>query len=136
MGRDSMVDIIWHAKQERGVKLSSVHAQSVVSSNSEFVELVLGPGSPLIGEYVERGAELVESHYKAGLMAMRRLAGGCGGLEAQVSCGSNGLSPTGARRLARGSTFVAGDVLLVLTPLDQSFPKSDFLLVTRIAALP
>jgi len=46
------------------------------------------------------------------------------------------MSPTAARPPKSGATFVAGDVMLVLTPLGQSFPPNDFLLVTRIATLP
>jgi len=58
-------------------------------------------------------------------------------VSAEMGTSSNDRSPsTRGERVKRGSTFVAGDVLLVLSPLDQNFPKSDFLLVSRIAALP
>jgi len=140
LDRDAVVTIT--SKQERGLRLSSVHAQSVVSSNSEFVELVLGPGSPMIGELVETGAELCESRYHSGLIALRRrqqligMGMGIGFVPDFVRQTSRGSDDESAHRRKHGSTFVAGDVMLVLAPLDQTFPKNEFLLVSRIAALP
>jgi hypothetical protein len=117
------------SKQERGVKLSSMHALSLVSSNSEFVELVLGPSSPMIGEPVEKGASFVAQQYKAGLIALRRRANVTGDVpERQTSGDLSPKSPSarGVRPRAAGSTFVPGDVLLVLAPLAQTFPQTEF----------
>jgi len=42
------VEII--SKQERGIRVRSLHANQVLSEQSEFVELVLSANSPLLGQ--------------------------------------------------------------------------------------
>ena len=46
--RDRVVEII--SKQERGIRVCSLHANQVLSEQSEFVELVLSANSPLLGQ--------------------------------------------------------------------------------------
>jgi hypothetical protein len=46
--RDRVVEII--SKQERGIRVRSLHANQVLSEQSEFVELVLSANSPLLGQ--------------------------------------------------------------------------------------
>lgn len=46
--RDRVVEII--SKQEPGIRVRSLHANQVLSEQSEFVELVLSHNSPLLGQ--------------------------------------------------------------------------------------
>lgn len=46
--RDRVVEII--SKQERGIRVRSLHASQAVSGQSEFVELVLSANSPMLGQ--------------------------------------------------------------------------------------
>ena len=46
--RDRVVEVM--SKQERGIRVRSMHASQAVSGQSEFVELVLSASSPLLGQ--------------------------------------------------------------------------------------
>mmetsp|Transcript_89037 Transcript_89037/g.256702 ORF Transcript_89037/g.256702 Transcript_89037/m.256702 type:complete len:552 (+) Transcript_89037:3-1658(+) len=109
--RDAVVSVT--CKQERGVSVSSMNAMMALGESSEFVELVLGHASPLMGEPLERGPALVEQHYHCGMIALRR-----------------------RDDMPYAQSFVAGDVILVLAPIGAAFPKKDFLVVTFVGVLP
>ena len=46
--RERVVEMI--SKQERGIRVRSLHASQALSEQSEFVELVLSSNSPLLGQ--------------------------------------------------------------------------------------
>ena len=46
--RDRVVEVM--SKQERGIRVRSMHASQAASGQSEFVELVLSGSSPLLGQ--------------------------------------------------------------------------------------
>lgn len=128
--RDRVVEII--SKQERGIRVCSLHANQVLSEQSEFVELVLSANSPLLGQPISNASKMVSEAYNAGLIAVRsRYWGTAFATDQQDS--KEATSPFHRRASAN---FVAGDVILVMAQTDTSYPSSHFLLVTRLGSLP
>lgn len=154
--RDRLVDLT--TQPHPGLRIFSMHALDALGPGSEFIELVLGLNSPLLGRDVKDGAHYVEQIYGAGLIAFRRRDGTS--VEQQVEAGEasvnaasseaastprsleeGGPSRNGAEALALRlqmvpDTFHPGDVLLVLAPTSISLPNADFLLITRVAEMP
>ena len=141
--RDRVVEII--SKQERGIRVRSLHASQAVSGQSEFVELVLSANSPMLGQplcalalakyFVSRSCQgnasrMVSEAYNAGLIAVRSRYWGT----AFATEGDGNESPFHRGRAS--ANFVAGDVLLVLAQSGTEYPASHFLLVTRLGELP
>jgi len=125
--RDCVVEII--SKQERGIRVRSLHASQAVSEKSEFVELVLSSNNPMLGQPICNASKMVSEAYNAGLIAVRSRYWGT----AFATEEKGGESPFHRSRTA---TFLAGDVLLVLAQTDTSYPSSHFLLVTRLGGMP
>eukprot|EP00913_Durusdinium_trenchii_P022506 g21142.t2 len=64
-----VVEII--SKQERGIRVRSLHASQAVSEKSEFVELVLSSNNPMLGQPICNASKMVSEAYNAGLIAVR-----------------------------------------------------------------
>ncbi|CAJ1338827.1 unnamed protein product [Effrenium voratum] len=125
--RDRVVDII--SKQERGIRVRSMHASQAVSEKSEFVELVISANSTLVGQPVCNAPNLVADTYNAGLIAVRSRYWGTAFATAQAE-----ESPSPFHR--GKAHFMAGDVILVLAPVGHEYPKSHFFLVTHLGSPP
>eukprot|EP00438_Fugacium_kawagutii_P001582 Skav221824 [mRNA] locus=scaffold885:137006:146089:+ [translate_table: standard] len=128
--RDRVVEII--SKQEPGIRVRSLHANQVLSEQSEFVELVLSHNSPLLGQPISNASRMVNEAYNAGLIAVRSRYWGTA-FATDQSEGKDTSSPFNRRASAN---FVAGDVILVLAQTDTTYPSAHFLLVTRLGSLP
>ncbi|CAE7181775.1 unnamed protein product [Symbiodinium pilosum] len=129
--RDRVVEVM--SKQERGIRVRSMHASQAVSGQSEFVELVLSASSPLLGQPICNAAQIVSDAYNAGLIAVRSRYWGTTFTTNEKPDDSLADSPF---RRKSSATFMAGDVILVLAGTESSYPNSHFLLVTRLGSLP
>lgn len=129
--RERVVEMI--SKQERGIRVRSLHASQALSEQSEFVELVLSSNSPLLGQPICNASKMVSEAYNAGLIAVRSRYWGTA-FATDQSESKDGHSPFHHR--ATSANFVAGDVILVLAQTDTNYPSAHFLLVTRLGSLP
>jgi len=129
--RDRVVEVM--SKQERGIRVRSMHASQAVSGQSEFVELVLSASSPLLGQPICNAAQMVSEAYNAGLIAVRSRYWGTSFPTTDKPDAGPSDSPF---RRKSSATFVAGDVILVLAANGSTYPNSHFLLVTRLGSLP
>ena len=132
--RDRVVEVM--SKQEPGIRVRSMHASQAASGQSEFVELVLGASSPLLGQPIYNAAQIVSDAYNAGLIAVRSRYWGTSFASSEKPPDMITDSPFRRQTSAANATFVAGDVILVLGATGNSYPNSHFLLVTRLGSLP
>ncbi|CAE8637593.1 unnamed protein product [Polarella glacialis] len=133
--RDIVMEMI--SKSESGIKVCSMHANDALSSKSEFVELVLAAQSKLTGQPVSSGAQLTKQLYNSGLVAIRRRTWGTSsllGTQKKIE-DPNLFEREASSSELQSASFTPGDVLLVLAEKGVEFPKSDFLLVTRLGDL-
>ncbi|CAE7871144.1 unnamed protein product [Symbiodinium microadriaticum] len=128
--RDRVVEVM--SKQERGIRVRSMHASQAATGQSEFVELVLSASSPLLGQPICNAAQIVSDGYNAGLIAVRSRYWGTS-FATSDKPDEMGDSPF---RRKSSATFMAGDVILVLGATGNSYSNSHFLLVTRLGSLP
>mmetsp|Transcript_36434 Transcript_36434/g.104793 ORF Transcript_36434/g.104793 Transcript_36434/m.104793 type:complete len:679 (+) Transcript_36434:67-2103(+) len=127
MSRDEVVEALgrWNTVGG-GVRVSAVHASDLVCSGSEFVEVVLGPNCPIVGQPISRGGQLFESVYRTCLVAVRPRPG----KGSQPGSQSEDVSTSGHPRAS--GTFAPGDTAMLVAPLGAELPKSDFLMITRV----
>mmetsp|Transcript_16649 Transcript_16649/g.41922 ORF Transcript_16649/g.41922 Transcript_16649/m.41922 type:complete len:687 (+) Transcript_16649:83-2143(+) len=132
MSRDEVVEALgrWNSVGG-GVRVSAVHASDLVSSGSEFVEVVLGPNCPIVGQPISRGGQLFESVYRTCLVAVRpRPSKGSQPEDASEAAGGKPVSTSSHPRAS--GTFAPGDTAMVVAPLGAELPKSDFFMITRV----
>lgn len=160
--QDELIGLFKRRRYMEGVQVQFLPAVDLAGGSLEFVELVLAPRSPLVGRSLHRGREVIENTYRgARLVAYRKRGANTEGLQLgrsssnhgrfaeQLASDDNGTDgsssedesagnrlPTGSPASGGTGQFSAGDTVLVLAPLGVEFPKSDFLLVTRIGVLP
>eukprot|EP00930_Biecheleria_cincta_P101307 TRINITY_DN92948_c0_g1_i1.p1 TRINITY_DN92948_c0_g1~~TRINITY_DN92948_c0_g1_i1.p1 ORF type:complete len:686 (-),score=106.95 TRINITY_DN92948_c0_g1_i1:191-2248(-) len=144
MSSEEVVDILGQRELTMGhnVHVSSIHAAQLVGPGSEFVEVVLGTASPVIGQPISQGASVFESKYKVCLVATR-LRGEVGRKEeADPDAEMDTFARQTSMSLMEPHTskppsrcFIPGDTVMVLAQRDMQLPSSDFLLVTRVGAI-
>lgn len=126
MSRDEVVEALGRRNiVGGGVRVSAVHASDLVCSGSEFVEVVLGPNCPIVGQPISRGGQLFESVYRTCLVAVRPRPGKGSQLED---------TSTSSQPPASG-TFAPGDTAMLVAPLGAELPKSDFFMITRVGSV-
>lgn len=141
ISREALINLVSSHRQD--LLVSNVPALQIAGPSSEFVELVLGFMSPVVGQPICQGARLFETMYRAGLIAVRRRGvapKGAARMPVPTRSTSMSSSPRPDEATAdsarAGPVFAAGDTVLVLAPVGVEFSRSHFLLVTRVAELP
>eukprot|EP00928_Gymnodinium_smaydae_P072117 TRINITY_DN55537_c0_g1_i1.p1 TRINITY_DN55537_c0_g1~~TRINITY_DN55537_c0_g1_i1.p1 ORF type:complete len:695 (+),score=169.61 TRINITY_DN55537_c0_g1_i1:157-2241(+) len=127
-GREALVGML--SKHRKGIRIRDTAGFQMLGDSSEFVELVLGPQSRVVGERVASSVSFFEREYKASPIAVRPA-----GQHGTVSMEEwrEGLRSMEDRS---DEWFAVGDTVLVLAPVGTEFSRRDFLLVTKVADLP
>jgi di/tricarboxylate transporter len=103
----------------------------VLCPESEFVEVVLGLQSAVVGKPMSEGPIMFQSAYRAGLVAVRRRATLLDPGVQDPEAANTSVADKGER-----GAFQLGDTVMLVAHKDVVLPPSDFLMVTRVGQMP